>query len=41
MEMQTKVKIIVLMAQCAANVAVFLAGNPVNVVNSAYLLKKG
>lgn len=30
-----------LMAQCAANVAAFLAGKPVNVVNSAYLLNKG
>ena len=37
---ESKVKIVVLMAQCAANVAAFLAGNPVNVVNSAYLLKK-
>jgi hypothetical protein len=36
----SKVRIVVLMARCAANVAAFLADNPVNVVKSAYLFKK-
>jgi hypothetical protein len=40
MEMESKVKIIILKARCAANVAAFPAGNPVNVVISALIAQK-